>query len=92
MEWLHYVLLGVLPAIAAFAGGIVLKGARVVKEHTEDMQLVEDLMKALADKDNPITPDEFREKIEKLRIELGETQEAWRIFIDEIKKIVQFKK
>lgn len=89
MEWFHYVLLAVLPAVAAFLGGALLKGAIVVKEHIEDMELIKELMEALADKNNPLTPDEFRDKIEELKVEFGETKEAWTEFINEIKDLVR---
>jgi len=89
MEWFHYVLLGLIPAIAAFLGGICLKGAIVVKEHIEDMELIKKLIEALADKNNPLTPDEFQDRMEKLRIEFGETKEAWIEFIKEIKELTR---
>ena len=89
MEWFHYVLLALLPAIATFIGGICLKAAMVVKEHIEDMEMIKELMETLADKDNPLTPDEFKDRIEKLRVEFGETKEAWEEFIKEIKDLIR---
>jgi len=86
MEWLNYILLAVLPAIAAFAGGILLKASLVVKEHIEDQNLIKELMNKLADKENPMTPQEFKEAMEKIQKEFGETKEAWKEFINEIKR------
>jgi len=91
MEW-SYVLLIVIPAIAGLFGGIVLKGAKVVQEHVEDQQLIKELLERLADKEDPLTPEEFRDKLEAIRLEYGETKEAWMALIAAIKDYAQKKK
>ena len=92
MEWIHYVLLGLIPAIAAFGGTIVVAAAKVWREHQEDMQLLEEFSLKLADEEDPLTPEEFKEMVLQIKREFGESKEAWKELWLEIKKAVQQKK
>lgn len=77
MDWYYYVLLAVIPAIAGFAGGIVRKAAKVAQEHIEDNQLLKALFERLADEEDILTPKEFKEMMDSLKREFGESKQAW---------------
>ena len=89
MEWIQYVLLGLIPAVAAFLGGVCLAAAMVAKEHIEDFALLKKLAEDLANKDNPLTPAELQVRIEKIKIELGESKAAWKKLIEEFKELTR---
>lgn len=89
MDWFYYALLGVLPAIAAFGGGIAIAIAKVCQEHIEDHQLLKNLFERLADESDPLTPEEFRQRMKDLKREYGESKEAWKKLWEEIRNITQ---
>lgn len=89
MDWYYYILLALLPAIAAFGGGIVMAAAKVAQEHIEDHELLKKLFERLADKEDPLTPEEFMKMMADLKREFGESKQAWIELWGKIRELVK---